>query len=101
MPLGKICWRLWFSSMITRILRGWPDPAAPPGPAVGCCAPAVPVAAVVAEEAPPAGAEEPGVPWAEEQPATRRLPINTAQARPGPARKWPVSEVRSRHLLAW
>ena len=28
MPPGKICWTLWFSSMITRILRSWPSPAA-------------------------------------------------------------------------
>jgi hypothetical protein len=26
MPLGKICWMLWFSSMITRILRRRPRP---------------------------------------------------------------------------
>jgi hypothetical protein len=28
MPLGKICWMLWFSSMITRILRSLPESAA-------------------------------------------------------------------------
>jgi len=75
--------------MMTRILRGWPDPAAAPDPDVEPAAdwaPAVLVAAVVAEEAPAAGAEELAVPGAEEQPATRRLPVNTKAARPAPAR---------------
>jgi hypothetical protein len=53
MPLGKICWMLWFSSMITRILRTWPDPAAGLAEelAVGWD-PAVLVAAVLVEPVP-------------------------------------------------
>src|ERR1035441_3575028 len=93
MPVGKTCWMLWFSSMITRILRSWPDPAA--RPAAGCD-PAVLVVALVAEPAPVPGAEDAA--GAEEQPTTRKLPIRPAPARPAPTRKGRCRDVRPRGL---
>ena len=101
MPLGKICWILWFSSMITRILRRWPRPAAgleaelavgDPAAPVGAGAVAVFGAAVVA-----VGVVVPG---AEEQPTNRAPPASTAPARAARRRKGPVSGVRRERLRA-
>ena len=91
MPPGKTCWMLWFSSMITRILRSWPVRAA--GLAAELAAGCDPVTLAA-----PTGAEGPLVPWAEEQPATRRLAIRPVPARTGASGRGRASEMRPERL---
>jgi hypothetical protein len=85
MPLGKICWMLWFSSMITRILCTRPRPPASWRTELAAGGD---VAGLVT-----AGAVE-GVTarGAEEQPASRKLPVSTVPAKSVPTRRGLASE---------